>query len=175
MNTNPTTNISDLLASDEIFYSACREKIFSWMEANGVARITMRFNGEGDSGQFDGYPEMALIDAGAPWDRYDALSTSMCTTCDESGTTIANLVSSIAHHVENTAHHGIDWWNNEGGQGHVEFILDGHDDAGVHYRRGISLTVEQRIVTYEGQTFTVLGAVPNDDGDDTAAAGSASE
>lgn len=156
--------------SDQVIIDSIkRATVFNWMEDNQVSRLVVHFNGEGDSGSFEDYVEVFPTEKGN-YARISQLTEQMkehelphIQVGEGRPNTLWNLVLQMSESIESNTPHGKDWWNNEGGQGQVEWILDGEGEDGNTYRRGICLTVEERIVTVEGESFAIEGLVAEDD------------
>lgn len=166
MNTHATQN-----ADEQMWEMVHHATIFDWMERNQVAVLTVQFNGEGDSGSFEDYVETSGID-GVKLD-YDALQESLEKTlitprlAGSSDNSLKGLIMGLSEKYEEKTDHGIDWYNNEGGRGQVEWILDGKGSDGRHYKRGVCLTVEARVIEYEGESFALFGAQEDEGQDET--------
>lgn len=135
--------------------------VFDWMEQHNVMTLTAHFNGEGDSGSFERFVSVAL----KPEAQSDAYYRHVNEKLDNTQTvfrhnsnralTLSKLVVAMSEEIETNTSHGVDWWNNEGGQGTVEWVLNGEDSNGDTIHRGIVLTVEERVIEYRSETFTV--------------------
>lgn len=185
--------IDPRVTTDPLLNAAYRSVVFDWMAAHGVAVIRARFDGSGDSGSFDAAPDIDIDVAEVPEgagagmrkpggpDAYHAAYHSMieapavpmrmlggdgvAVTADLS---IADLVLALSEHIEATTEHGVDWWNNDGGEGCVEWIVDGEGADGNHYRRGICLTVSQRVIELNTSFHAVAGLDGDEPGQEDA-------
>lgn len=155
------------LTSDKVLYAAAMESIFAWMQEHGVAIITAGFHGEGDSGDFEDYLDLNMLDESTGQERYLEVSNTLdaalagaheVSDAEDNAKGLKGLILNIARKIEHETAHGVDWWNNDGGQGSVEFILDGHGKDERYYRRGICLTVEERVVEFQPHYFAIAGA-----------------
>ena len=159
-------NTTTLNLNDKLIFEACKSAVFDWMEKEGVAQITLTFDGPGDDGCFSDYPNFDPIDISADntdfYDRVSASAQSTVVGSEYGGVTIHALLKAVGEHVEETAGHDVDWVNNDGGQGSVQFILDGLSSSDVHYRRGIHLEVGQRVVEIEYEHHVICGAIEPD-------------
>lgn len=158
----------DMLHADRILYAACKATLWAFMEQHGIAIITVSFNGSGDSGIFEDYADLTFADLSTPSEKYTYVRDAMAhtpigaivgTQIEEGEQSLQDLVVLMASWIEDSADHGVDWWNNDGGQGKVEFILDGHGNDGRYYRRGIHMLVQQRIESYDDHDFSIEGEV----------------
>lgn len=152
---------TDELLFRDVQYAA----IFNWMETHKVSTITVRFNGEGDSGSFENDAELNTV---SPYDQenYTKIRESFETTRintmkSKAGkpNSLQQLVLDLAEKIEDEANHDVDWYNNDGGSGSVEWILDGTGEDGNHYHKGICLTVSARVIEYEHSYFSIAGVV----------------
>ena len=150
--------------SKELFYTY----VFTWMEKYRVTKLVAFFNGSGDSGSFEDYLNIQTED---PKDfdgdvvrtiqkKLDTDKVQLTPHTLQPGCSFQKYVLYLSRQVEREANHGINWWDDDGGQGTVEWILAGQGNDGKHYNRGICLTVEERITTYEATSFSIQGAVP---------------
>lgn len=147
--------------------------IFEWMETNKLCKLSVDFNGEGDSGDFDDHVSIDYIDHEKySLSDYVRLQEEIQSKIGEykptlggmekghnTERTLNQLVVHLARNVEKETEHGVDWWNNDGGNGTVEFILDGVGLDGNTYHHGICLTVNERTVAYESHHHSVDGLV----------------
>lgn len=149
---------------DPLMSGILQEIVFNWMEANSIGRLQCDFSGEGDSGSFDGGVTVYPLEAhtqhnSTEWSRiYDLASKYVISPAPPGflfGVTMAEYVLKLSEEIENNTSHGVDWYNNEGGSGNVAWILDGEGDDGEHYKRGICLTVSERIIEYNTSHFSV--------------------
>jgi hypothetical protein len=149
---------------DEFMEGILHEIVFNWMEENGVASLQCEFHGEGDSGSFEPGVSVVPLQGHTPYDSmvwsklYDLIQTHVISPAPigfKPGVTMAEFVHELSEKIEETTNHGVDWHNNDGGQGNVTWILDGHGEDGNHYKRGICLTVSARIIEYETTHFSV--------------------
>jgi hypothetical protein len=144
-----------------------KDIIFNWMEDNRVTKVVATFNGEGDSGSFDQGVTLSFDHDGEDYGvRYNNLYKLVSTTKInptppgvKGDVTIQEYVIHVSEEIESNTQHGMDWWNNDGGCGEVEWILDGVGNDGNHYKRGICLTVSERVTQYNTNHFTIQGEV----------------
>ena len=149
---------------------ALKAMVWEWMEQNGARMLTAEFNGEGDSGSFEEYVTVLFHNphSGEEWEHPTAeqervakefAENKLTVLIDEQGNqrSLADAVRDLSEKVESDTDHGVDWWNNEGGRGEVNWILDGKGPDGLHYRRGLCLTVEARVIEYEATHIAVTG------------------
>jgi hypothetical protein len=158
------TITADSFRSDKLLYTACKTLVFDWMEANGASLLVAHFSGGGDDGSFDSY---ASVYGPNHSDYSEAHRLSKLLSGAKAGskadnTSLGRLVVVMSTYIEDAAGHGVNWVNNEGGRGRVEWILDGTSDDGAHYRRGIHLTVEERVLDYHTYIHSIEGLVQDD-------------
>ena len=146
-----------------------RSTIFDWMRKNEIETLDCSFNGSGDSGSFDNYVGISLKssvcneDQKARRQRYESLYEEIRTKIVMHGLTLQELVLERSAEIENHTNHGVDWWNNDGGKGNVQWILDGEADSGDYYKEGISLSISKRIIELDTSYFSITGNVNNDE------------
>jgi hypothetical protein len=137
-----------------------RAVIFNWMEANRVAELIVRFNGEGDNGDFDKYVSITPMDEKIGLEKYGLIQDSMMKeTLQGSHKSVRDLVLHLSEKIEAEHNHSIDWVNNDGGQGQIVWILDGKAEDGCHYKRGIYMRIEARVISYESEDFSICGNI----------------
>jgi hypothetical protein len=158
------TITADSFRSDKLLFTACKTLVFDWMEANGASLIVADFSGGGDDGSFDSYASVYGPDQSnySEAHRLSKLLSGAKAGSEADNTSLDRLVVVMSAYIEDAAEHNVDWVNNEGGRGKVEWILDGTSDDGAHYRRGIHLTVEQRVESYDTHTYSIEGLVQDD-------------
>lgn len=149
--------------------------IFEWMETNKLSKLYVDFNGEGDSGAFDVYVKIEYKNNSTDYitedytrlqDELQSYKPTLGGVNREGGgeRTLNQLVLSLAEDIEKEAEHGIDWWNNDGGNGQVEFITDDVGGDGNTYHHGVCLTVNARVIEYDTTYYSIQGMVkPTED------------
>ena len=155
---------------------AVEAMIWEWMARTGAKTLTVEFNGEGDSGSFEDHVEVRFHDlhGGEEWvsptpeqERaiQDFERTLIPSLLDAQGEpcSLGAVVQRLSERIEADTDHGVDWWNNDGGRGEITWILDGQGPDGEHYRRGICLTVEQRVIEYEATHIAITGDEEGDE------------
>lgn len=158
--------------ADEILQDSIRRGgVFAWMEENQVSKLIVDFHGEGDSGSFEDY--ISIQPVGDKLDRIEKLRTSLEETPNSFARgqpkTLHQLILELSEEIEEQTDHGIYWYNNEGGNGQVEWLLDAVGQDGNHYKQGICLTVNRRIIEYEGDSHCIDGSILEDESDEAAA------
>lgn len=147
--------------------------VFDWMAQNGVAKLLVNFSGENDDGSFDSFVEMELTGTYSDM-AYEAARNSLeaatvhVTHPGSQDNKLSTLVLDMSAAFENRTQHNIDWVNNEGGRGSVQWILDGEGTDGRHYKRGVCLEVEARVIEYQGESYAITGAVNEESVEDQA-------
>lgn len=147
------------LTADQIIMRAVQEEtIFNWMEENKVESIIVNFSGEGDDGQFDHYIQVEPYREDGP--NNGSLQKVPVNTTVPGSTgpaTLHQLIMDLAFGYEEESGHSIDWVNNDGGEGSIEFIMDGQGRDGEFYKRGVCLTVRERVTEYRDEFFAIRG------------------
>jgi hypothetical protein len=144
--------------------------VFEWMTTNKLSKLSVDFNGEGDSGDFDDYVSIEYTNPSSDYttEDYSRLQGELETykptlggVNKEGGNerTLKQLILSLARAIEQETEHGVDWWNNDGGNGQVEFITDDVGNDGNTYHHGVCLTVNARVIEYETTYHTIQGMV----------------
>jgi len=143
--------------------------IFEWMTTKKLTKLNVDFNGEGDSGSFDNYVGVEYPDEAKYTNQdYANLQNELNTYTPTLGgmsrenggeRTLNKLIVDLAEDIEKETDHGVDWWNNDGGNGTVEFILDGVGQDGNTYHHGVCLTVNARVIEYQTTYHIVQGLV----------------
>lgn len=112
------------------------------------------FSGESDSGNFDDAVSPSLTSADDKWtnEAQQAVSDAWDRFKDfrfgPASFHLLDLIKEAAEHIMDT--HGQDWpdwYNDDGGRGMMQFILDGEGEDGNLYHKGVCVTVWQRTVT----------------------------
>lgn len=155
------------LNSDPLLLASYRALVFDWMEANGVAVMTLRFHGENDDGNFDSVPDLTLApDDGRDandWKLHKKIQKRLADApAGQTEQSMRELFYDLCIHVEESVHHGVDWVNNEGGQGAVQWILGGYGEDEAYYRRGICFTVEARVISFDTAHYDICGRVEDE-------------
>lgn len=141
--------------------------IFEWMETNKLSILSVNFSGENDSGDFDEYISIEYVDYAKNFSTkdYERLQSEMDSYIPTLGAgdgkerSLHKLIMHLARAIQKETDHGVDWWNNEGGSGVVEFIADGVGNDGNTYHHGVCLKVSERIIEYKHYYHNVQGMV----------------
>lgn len=116
--------------------------IFQALIELGLEGARVPFNGENDSGQLDDPEPMTNA-----WttETYNIFNNHTFPN-HPNLPSLPKLIRQAAEHIQET--HGDnwpDWYNNDGGRGTIDFIVNGEGDDGQHYTNGICVCV----YTYE--------------------------
>ena len=144
--------------------------IFEWMESNKLSKLYVDFNGEGDSGAFEDYVNIEYKNSITDYTTEDYIrlqaelksyKPTLGGVNQEGGSerTLSQLVLSLAEAIEKEAEHGIDWWNNDGGSGQIEFITDDIGGDGNTYHHGVCLIVNARVIEYNTTYYSIQGMI----------------
>lgn len=138
-----------------------KDIVFNFMEAHGLTRITADFNGEEDSGSFNSELMLEFNDPQKYIEYpqlYKLIQNYRIPNPPPGFTespTMEEFILTLSQRIEEESNHGIDWYNNDGGEGKVEWILEGEGEDGETYHRGICLTVSARVIQYDTHHFTI--------------------
>lgn len=128
-------------------------QFFAAMKARGVTAVRVEFRGEGDSGGMEDVHFKGLHGEDVPLNMLAVLDNEIDVSngqiMGEGGKWVNNYTKRIINNLEEFAMEvgnaiattdAHDWWNNDGGQGHVIFY---YDDKGDHVQLyiGINETV----------------------------------
>lgn len=150
---------------DELMEGVIRDIIFNWMADNDVAELSLSFNGEGDSGDFEDYISITPNYPNNVYNKevYSKANASLNDTRlvntppgIDKNSTMADLVRKKSIEIEEQTDHGIDWYNDDGGNGVVLWLYN-TEDGGVHYDRGVRLIVRARVIEYDEHFFDIQG------------------
>lgn len=133
-----------------------RELIWTAIKELNLTSIQVEFSGSGDSGQIDGvFPnynragktrEETSKETEAVHVRFNAYEVTL--EDDKPPVKLADMIQEMTDALL-----GNDeipnWWDNEGGNGTVEWILDGEGDDGETYHKQAVVRVNVAVVTYE--------------------------
>jgi hypothetical protein len=146
-----------------------KEIVWQWMEKNKVCKIKTYFNGEGDSGSFDAHLDLRFTGDASIIEK-DIVYTSaiedlfLPVPSDfKEPISMTDYVIHLSEIVENKTPHGKNWWDDHGGDGWVEWILKGYSHDGRFYKKGINLTVRERIIEYNESNFSIQGEVDEEE------------
>ncbi len=131
----------------------------------GIEGALVRFSGSGDSGDMESGADLIYRPRpGTNHVGYDALNEAFARTKIGEDKLEAFIHAWAQDVMDKHGDEWPDWYNNDGGDGSIEFIIDGEpENSATHYRRGVHVTVNQNIVTQETTTFTYGGAVDEDE------------
>jgi len=153
------------MSEDKLMEGVIRDIIFNWMADNDVAQLGVSFNGEGDDGNFESYINITPNYPNNVYnaEMYSTVNTNLYNTHltntppgIEKNSTMANLVLQKSIEIEEQTNHGVDWYNDDGGNGEVIWLYN-TDHGGIHYDRGVRLIVRARVIEYDEHFFDIQG------------------